>query len=318
MAKPTHRLLALLEILQTQGLVAGSELARRLEIDPRTLRRYMAQLEEMGIPITAERGRDGGYRLMHSFKLPPMMFSNEEALALSLGLLAARSLGLAEAAPAVSSAQAKLERVLPANLRQRVRAVGETVRLDLSQAGPSEDNAALIALSAAAQVQQRVHLHYRTAEQALTERDFDPYGLAFRSGRWYVVGYCHLREDLRSFRLDRIVTVVAIPASFLRPTDFDALAYLARSEAILPRTYAVTVLLHTSLDTARREIYSALGVLEVQEQGVLLRSQVESLAWMARQLAQLPFTFTVLSPPDLREALRAHATQLLGLAVERV
>ncbi|HEY9102285.1 YafY family protein [Chitinimonas sp.] len=311
MAKPTHRLLALLEILQTHGLVAGSELARRLEIDPRTLRRDMAQLEEMGIPVVAERGRDGGYRLMHGYKLPPMLFSNEEALALALGLLAARSLGLAEAAPAVSSAAAKLERVLPPQLRAQVRAVGETVRLDLSQAGPSEDNEALVVLSAAAQAQQRVHLHYRAAGQADSERDFDPYGLVFRSGRWYVVGHCHLRRDLRSFRLDRIVSVKPVPASFLRPQDFDALAYLAESEATLPRAHAIKVLLHATLDEARREVYSALGLLEATEAGVVLHSQAETLSWMARQLAQLPFPVTVLSPPALNEALREHAQRLL-------
>ncbi|MDR3427085.1 YafY family protein [Silvimonas sp.] len=316
MANPTHRLLALLEMLQTQGLVSGSELARQLEIDTRTLRRYIAQLEEMGIPVTAERGRDGGYRLMHGFKLPPMMFTNEEALAVSLGLLAARSLGLAEAAPAVSSAQAKLERVLPSTLKRRLRAVAETVTLDLSQAPPAHDNDALLTLSAAAQSQQRVHLHYR-AENAETERDFDPYGLAYRAGRWYAVGHCHLRAGLRSFRLDRIVSVHAIPASFLRPTGFDILGYLTQSVAVMPRSHTVEVLLQTTLDQARHEIYAELGVLEATTDGVRLRSQVTTLDWMARQLAQLPFPFAVISPPELLAELHALAHKL-GAAQLRV
>src|SRR5262245_54159905 len=133
MSRPATRLLAALELLQTHGRMSGSELARRLRIHPRTVRRYIASLEELGIPITTDRGRDGAYMLVAGFKLPPMMFTDDEALALSVGLLAARSLGLADAAPAVASAQAKLERVMPVSVKRRVRAVDETVTLDLSR-----------------------------------------------------------------------------------------------------------------------------------------------------------------------------------------
>ncbi|MBC7988183.1 MAG: HTH domain-containing protein, partial [Luteimonas sp.] len=131
MERPTTRVLAVLELLQAQGRMSGSALAARIGVDGRTLRRYIAMLEELGIPITTERGRHGGYLLVAGFKLPPMMFTDDEALALSVGLLAARGLGLADAAPAVASAQAKLERVMPGNLKRRVRAVDETVALDL-------------------------------------------------------------------------------------------------------------------------------------------------------------------------------------------
>src|SRR5258708_19197010 len=125
MPRPTTRVLAVLELLQTHGRMSGAELARRIEVDGRTVRRYISMLEELGIPITAERGRDGAYMLVAGFKLPPMMFTDDEALALSVGLLAARGLGLADAAPAVASAQAKLERVMPASLKRRGRAGGE-------------------------------------------------------------------------------------------------------------------------------------------------------------------------------------------------
>src|SRR4029077_7381463 len=175
---------------QTHGRMSGAELAERLEIDRRTVRRYVAMLEELGIPIAAERGRDGAYMLVAGFKLPPMMFTEDEALALSVGLLAARGLGLAGGTPAVASAKAKLERVMPANLKRRVRAVDETVTLDLSGPVAPSDHAALVALSAAAQAQTRVHLRYRAVRREETERDFDPYGLAYRGGRWYVVGMC--------------------------------------------------------------------------------------------------------------------------------
>ncbi|HEX6927906.1 MAG TPA: HTH domain-containing protein, partial [Gammaproteobacteria bacterium] len=149
MARPTTRVLALLELLQTHGRMSGAELARHLEVDGRTLRRYITTLEDIGIPITAERGRHGGYLLVAGFKLPPLMFTADETLAVSLGLLAARSLGLAEAAPAIASVQAKLERVMPANLKTRVRAASETTTLDLSAGVPARDNMALMALTAA-------------------------------------------------------------------------------------------------------------------------------------------------------------------------
>jgi biotin operon repressor len=161
MYHPTTRVLALLELLQTHGRMSGAELAPRLGVDRRTLRRYVGKLEDIGIPITAERGRAGGYALMPGFKLPPMMFTEDETLALSLGLLAARGLGLAEAAPAVASAQAKLERVMPDGLKRRVRAVDDTVRLDAARTIAPADNQALVALTNAAQACRRVVLRYR-------------------------------------------------------------------------------------------------------------------------------------------------------------
>jgi predicted DNA-binding transcriptional regulator YafY len=324
MHRPTTRALTVLELLQTHGRMSGSELAARLEVDRRTVRRYIAMLEELGIPITAERGRDGGYMLVAGFKLPPMMFTDDEALALSVGLLAARGLGLAEAAPAVTGAQAKLERVMPATLKRRVRAVDETVTL-----GPARptaprgtasaditprNNAALVALSAAAQAQQRVHLCYRAAQHEETERDFDPYGLAYRGGRWYVVGICHLRNGLRSFRLDRVSSVQPLDVSFTRPPGFDALAHLTFSVATLPRTFAVEVLLETDLQTAQRALFPAFGVLERAAGGVLLRGQADDLDWFARELARLPFPFHVEQPDALRDALVSCASRLLQLA----
>ncbi|MBJ6761558.1 YafY family transcriptional regulator [Myxococcaceae bacterium JPH2] len=313
MSRPTTRVLTVLELLQTHGRMSGAELARRLEVDRRTVRRYVAALEALGIPLTAERGRDGAYLLAAGFKLPPMMFTDDEAMALAVGLLAARGLGLAEAAPAVASAQAKLERVMPAPLKRRVRAVDETVRLDLSRSPETpRDNAALTALSAAAQARQRVRLSYASAEHEETERDFDPYGLAYRSGRWYVVGHCHLRREPRSFRLDRVRSVQSLGVAFERPPDFDALAHLTVSVATLPRAHAVEVLLHTDLEAARREVFPGLGVLERAEAGVLLRGQTDDLRWFARELARLPFDFEVRHPTALGEAVAAHARRLLG------
>ena len=320
MDHPTTRVLAVLELLQARGRISGAELARCLRVHPRTVRRYVALLEEMGIPLTAERGRHGGYLLVAGFKLPPMMFTDDEALALSVGLLAARGLGLAEAAPAVASAQAKLERVMPPKLKRRVRAVDEMVSLDLARSTPPEDNAALVTLTAAAQASRRVRLSYRAAvsprdsDGSVSERDFDPYGLVWRGGRWYAVGWCHLRRALRSFRLDRIGAVRTLDVAFTRPPDFDALAHLTYSVATLPRRHAVEVLLHTDLRTARRELFATVGVLEPLTGGVLLRGQCDDLSWFAHELARLPFGFDVRRPAALRRALREVGRQLVAIA----
>ncbi|MES2346412.1 MAG: YafY family protein [Pseudomonadota bacterium] len=299
MYHPTTRVLAVLELLQTHGRMSGADMAGRLQVDGRTLRRYIVMLEQIGIPITTERGRHGGYALMPGFKLPPMMFTDDEALALSLGLLAARGLGLAEAAPAVASAQAKLERIMPAG-----------------QAGAEPNNAALSALSVAAKARRRVHLRYR-AGGADTERDFDPYGLAYYAGYWYTVGHCYLRRDLRTFRLDRVLAVEPANGGFTLPPGFDALEHLRLSVAALPRKFAARILLHTDLATARRSMMDTIGLFEQTGDGVLLHNQSDELGWLARQLAAAPFDITVLEPPELRAELGAVAARLLRAAGTR-
>jgi predicted DNA-binding transcriptional regulator YafY len=316
MYHPTTRVLALLELLQTHGRMSGAELAPRLGVDRRTLRRYVGKLEDIGIPITAERGRAGGYALMPGFKLPPMMFTEDEALALSLGLLAARGLGLAEAAPAVASAQAKLERIMPDQLRQRVRAVDETVKLDAARAIAPANNQPLVALTGAAQACRRVVLHYRNLHGEASVRRFDPFGVAFRHGRWYTVGMCHLRQELRTFRLDRIAGVEPLAEPFERPAGFDPMAHLVQAIATLPRAFAIEVLLKTDLASARAHLFAEAGVFEESAGGVVIHAQSDELEWFARQLAGMPFDFEIRHPPELHAAVGECVRRLLRCAGE--
>ena len=162
MNHPTTRVLAVLELLQTHGRLSGADLAQRIEVDRRTVRRYIALLEEIGIPITTDRGPHGGYQLVAGYKIPPMMFTNDEALALSLGLAAARGLGLAGAMQAIAGAQAKLERVIPANMKRRMRSLGESVSLAQFPRSNPGDNSTLPVLSSAAHARQGVRMQYRT------------------------------------------------------------------------------------------------------------------------------------------------------------
>jgi predicted DNA-binding transcriptional regulator YafY len=314
MNHPASRVLAVLELLQAHGRMSGSELARRVNVDVRTMRRYIRVLEDIGIPITAERGRYGAYSLVPGFKLPPLMFNDDEALAISIGLMAARGLGLADAAPAVASAQAKLERVMPPTLKKRVRAVDETVTLDLRGARSAGNSTALLALSGAAQSRRRVQLDYCAADGAESSREFDAYGLTFRAGHWYVVGHCHLRAGLRSFRLDRIEAVRPLDKSFGRPNGFDAAAHLSFSIATLPRATAVEVLLKTDLAGAQYEFIGDIGIFDATDGGVMLRTRTDDLDWFARQLARLSCEFDIVSPPELGEALARCANRLAGVA----
>ena len=317
MSQPTSRVLALLALLQTpEGLVGltGTELARRIGVDTRSIRRYVAHLVQMGVPVHAQRGRDGGYRLRAGFKLPPMMFSADEALALAVGLHAAGALGLNGITPAIARTQAKLERVLPASVRRRLADVRQTVSLDLARPVAAGNTDILLGLSAAARAQQRVHLHYRSAEGAATQRDVDVYGLAYRAGAWYAVGHCHLRRELRSFRLDRVASVTALPKSFGRPEGFDVLGFLVRSIANLPRAHTVVVTLDTTLARAQQAVFIELGELQQVGQRVQLSAQADDLAWVARELARLPFAFKVVKPLALRREVHALGLALLDRA----
>ena len=310
MYHPTTRVLTVLELLQSHAQLSGSELAQRLQIDARTLRRYVVTLEEMGIPITTEQGRYGGYRLVPGFKLPPLMFSVEEAQALALGLLAVRGMGLVDVAPAIESAQAKLDRVLPAGLKQESRALRQSIALATRHTVAGVDSKLLRDLSSAAEARRRTRLRYRAADGSESERGFDVYGLVFRAGRWYVVGHCQLRGGLRSLRLDRVVDATLTSADFVRPAGFDAAAYLSQALATLPRARTVEVLLHTSLAVARAELFEMLGTLEPREGAVLLRGTTDDLDWFARQLLHLSCRIEVLSPAELVPALSRSVARL--------
>jgi len=316
MYHPTTRVLTVLELLQSHHRLTGPELAARLEVNARTARRYITMLQDMGIPIEAERGRYGAYRLRPGFKLPPLMFSEDEALAVTLGLLAARRLGMAVAAPAVEGALAKIERVLPPALRERIQAVQAALVLDLAAAESQPTSAVVVEMSAAASSGRRVRMTYRTERGEATERCYDPYGIVYRQGRWYTAGHCHLRGALRMFRLDRVADLQTLEERFERPADFDAAAYVVQSLATMPNVWHVEVLLRTTMAEARRCISPIFGTLEECEGGVLLRAQGDHLGWMARELVAAGLPLAVRRPTALRDELRALAGRIAAMAAE--
>src|SRR5262245_31853924 len=204
MYNPTSRVLTVLELLQSKPSISGPELAARLEIDVRNVRRYIAILQDAGIPIEATIGRHGGYRLRPGFKLPPLLFTDEEATAIVLSLLGSSWLEIGQSSIAVEGALAKVLRVLPLRVRERLSAVSSHLILSPHEQDARPDARLLIDLSDAIQQRQRITIDYRSQQDAVTQRIVEPYGLAGWWGRWYLVGYCCLRQGYRLFRLDRM------------------------------------------------------------------------------------------------------------------
>lgn len=305
MYHPTTRLLTVLELLQSRGSISGVEIARRLEVDVRTVRRYMVMLQDMGIPVESERGRYGAYRLLPGFKLPPLMFNDSEILALLLSLRVAQQTALSGAPFAVESLLAKIERILPENLRQQMQDIQTTVSIEVdAAAGIAADPAIIAAVSAGIRQNRRLHLRHAAFKGEITERIIDPYGLVYRVGRWYTVGYCHLRNDVRTFRLDRVLSADLCPETFQPPADFNPVEHVERALAATPGVYQVEVLLQASLEQVRQQIPAALGDLVETTEGVLLQCFAQNLHWMAGFLAGLTLPITILQPDALREELR--------------
>jgi predicted DNA-binding transcriptional regulator YafY len=313
MYQPTTRVLTILEMLQARASLSGAELAARLEVDRRTVRRYITMLQDLGIPIVATRGPYGGYRIRPGFKLPPLMLSNEEALAVTLSLIAARRQGIAADAVAIEGALAKIERVLPESLRGQLQAVQAVASFSSSPPKPQPHGEILMSLSTAAQQSRRVRLRYQSRGEETT-RDFDPYGVVFHWDRWYTVGWCHLRNGVRVFRLDRVLSAELEEGTFDRPLEFDSLQYVLETLATAPWGWSIEVLLEITLAEAQRRIPPGNALLEQTPSGVVLRAQVDRLDWLACQLMTLGCSFVVRQPPELRAALRQLATQAAALA----
>jgi predicted DNA-binding transcriptional regulator YafY len=314
MYSPTTRLLTLLELLQSYRQMSGAELARRLEVDGRTVRRYIVMLQDMGIPVEAERGPYGAYRLRRGYKLPPLLFTDEEAIALTLGLLVVRGLGFPVAGAAVEGALAKTERVMPEKLLAQARGLQEAITFNTSLPAARPQTEFLAQLSTAVLQRLRVRLSYRSFQGDDTERDFDPYGIVYNDGYWYTAGYCHLRRDLRTFRLDRVSALAPGEAAFERPPDFDTLDYVLRSIASAAGPEPVEVVLHTTLEQARALLPETLGTLEETDEGVIFRRSGSQLEWVTYYLLSLDCPVEVRRPPAMREWLRLLGERAVAMA----
>jgi predicted DNA-binding transcriptional regulator YafY len=314
MYHPTTRLLTLLELLQAHPQMGGEELARRLEVEPRSVRRYVLMLQEMGIPVEGVRGPGGGYRLRPGFKLPPLLFTEEEATAVVLGLLGTPWLEIDLPSLAVGGALTKVYRVLPLKGRERLQAISEHMTLSPQRSETRPPAALLIMVSEAIQERRRLALDYTTYKDELSRRQIEPYGIAGWHGHWYVVGYCCLRQEMRMFRLDRMQNVQPLQETFTRDESFDYQDYVHKRLATIPATWSIEVEFQATLQAVRQKIPAYHGQLSVTPGGVLFQTHHSHLLSMARFLVGLDLPFTVHQPPELREALVQLAEELVHIA----
>lgn len=312
MYHPTSRVLTVLELLQARGSITGPELAERLEMDVRTVRRYIMHLQDVGIPVESNIGRHGGYRLRPGFKLPPLIFTEEEATAIMLGLLASPWLEIGQSAASIEGALAKVSRVLPMKARERLEAVSSHVVLFSKNQQPRPDASLLINLSEAIHASQRIAIDYRSYSKEPTHRKVEPYGIVGWNGHWYLGGYCCMRKGYRAFRLDRIQNIEILSETFKKADDFDYENFIKKQYK--PRGLPIEVEFQADLPTIQQKFSTIYGTLTATPTGVLLKDQYDDMAGMARYLMMLNLPFVIHNPPELREALQKLGERMIQLA----
>jgi predicted DNA-binding transcriptional regulator YafY len=312
MYDPIMRVLTVLEILQARERVSGAELAERLEVNARTVQRYIARLQDLCVPVESVRGVGGYYRLKPGFHLPPLMFTNEEAFAVTLGLRALRHVGLSAFAPAMEGAAAKLGRVMPEAVQENVEIVEDAIALEPGPWSVPASGESLIGIAAAIHARRRVCFEYQSHAGTNSCRNIEPYGVAHLDGRWYVAGYCLLRKAVRTFRLDRISNLEHGKESFQRPSNFNIQRYLQQSMPFVQSVYSIDAWL--DLPVAEAQSHFALWRVAVEEEngGTRIQCARERLDMFAAMLLSIGCRIVVRKPEALRRtftelALRARA-----------
>ena len=259
-------------------------------------------------------GRHGGYRLRPGFKLPPLMFTEEEATAIALGLLGTAWLEIGLSAAAIEGALAKVSRVLPLRAREHMNAVAAHMILSPHRQAAQPDAELLINLSEAIQQRRRIALDHRSYHDQITHRTVEPYGIAGWWGRWYLVGYCCLRQSYRLFRLDRMQQVQYLAETFARDEAFDCQAYAVAQLGTSTQGWQIEVAFQATLQAVQQKIPAAYGSLTGTPDGVVFSCQTDDLLYMARYLLALNLPFAIQQPPELRNAFLQLAEQMTQIA----
>ncbi|GGP05257.1 transcriptional regulator [Nonomuraea glycinis] len=316
-------MLTLLELLQSGGIRTVAELADRLGVDGRTVRRYVDHLVDLDVPVESVRGRYGGYRLAPGYRLPPLMLNDDEALAVLLGLLAGRRAGLLTATDTASeTAAAKIRRVLPEPLARRLDTVLESLAFT---APPGEfatpETGVLLTIADAVRHRRPVSIRYTSRDGRRSERTLHPYGIVTHSGRWYVTGADPGIGEDRTFRLDRIADARTLPGAFEPPAGLDPAERVLSGLAGAAYRYEVTLRIHGTVEQIRTRLPASLADLGPAEgtdphaerwRRVELRA--ERLDWLPALLAALDRPFVIERPDELRDRVLALADRLTNAA----
>jgi predicted DNA-binding transcriptional regulator YafY len=317
--RPIARVLALLEILQSGGTRTVAELAGRLDVDERTVRRYVEHLLDLDIPVRSVRGRYGGYRLSPGYRMPPLMFTDEEALAVLLGLVAARRAGLVTtSAAAAESAVAKVRRVLPEALGRRLDALLDVADFTApARSSLTAEAEVLLTVAEAARDRHAVALDYVAGHGGASQRVVQPYGVVAHSGRWYLTGLDSASGEVRTFRVDRIAAVERQVATFDVPAGFDPAEQVLTAIAEAPHRHEVSLRIEATPEQIRAVFPPAVVTLEpigAEDPWVRVRIRAQRLDWIPALLAALDRPFVIEKPDALRDLVRALATRLASQA----
>jgi predicted DNA-binding transcriptional regulator YafY len=307
MANTSSRTLRLLSLLQTHRYWPGLELAERLGTSVRTLRRDVDRLRELGYPVAAQRGVDGGYQLAAGAAMPPLLLDDEEAVALVIGLRAAAQGAIAGIEDASVRALAKVQQVMPPRLRRQVDALRAATVPAVWSSGPTIDPEALTSVAQACRDEERIRFAYTAQSGEQTARHVEPYRLVSLGRRWYLVAYDLVRQDWRIFRLDRLERARSTGLRFA-PRELpatDAAAYVRASlGGVAATSHTVEVLVFAPAATVRPQVGQWATVEEVDAQRCQLRMVTDNLDWPAHALGSLAADFEVLRPPQMVEHIR--------------
>lgn len=313
---PAGRVLALLERIQQHPGLTAPQLAEELEVSERTVRRYVSTLQELGIPIEARRGNHGGHQLRPGFRMPPLMLTTDEAVAVTLALALMRG-PHAEADGAAGTALAKLTRVLPRGVSDRVQDVLSAVTPPTGGwgSGQAPDPGLLSTLATGVVEHRRCRIRHRSVKGTTTVREVNPYGVAVVWGACYLHAWDHLRAARRTFRLDRIDRVDLISATFQLPADLDIAAAVERSLALSRPEWPVSLLFHAPLTQVEPWLPRHLGVCQaVDDHTTRVRSSTSNLDYFVLRISDHPFRMTVEEPIELRGAFARAAERFTGAA----
>jgi len=313
MTNTATRLITLIMLLQRRQNQKASELARELGVSVRTLHRYFAMLDEMGIPVYSERGPYGGFSLVRGYRMPPLVFTPEEAVAVYLGSSMVGEVWGNLYREAAQGALAKLDNVLPDEQRDEVTwARRSLVTTGMHRANLTELTPTLEKLRRAVRELRRVDMIYRSSSHPEPRsRQVDPYALVHRWGWWYVIGYCHLRGAVRSFRVDRIVDLTLSGQVFQVPSNFDIREYLAAETQDQPQARARFCFTPQTAHIALTN-YASWEKLEEQPDGsVIVTMLAPDLPWLASTALSFGPWITVLEPEELRQMVCEWASQVV-------
>lgn len=317
MYDPTSRVLTVLELLQAHPGISGPELARRMEVDVRSVRRYITKLQDAGIPVETIPGRRGGYRLRPGYTLPPLIFTTDEAKAIVLGLIGGLPAGggANHAHATIETALSKLMRVMPQESREQLRSIPAHVHFAGSnRAVPAI--AYFLDLVDAVDSKRRVELAYLSRKGEATTRVVEPYGLVQRDRRWYLVAYCTLRAEYRAFRVDRIQDLRLLNERFRPDPAFDFRSFADQRLAKPAGRWRLVVEFLAPPTTVIPRIPAGLGDVTETSRGTRLECGADDLDETARYLVMVGLPFVVVEPPEMRLVLRRLAEEIARAAGE--